>query len=98
MGPLHFPFPLCASVPLWWNLFWQPFGDHEFNHGDTEGTEKANIRVYSCSSVVSSISSGRPAAQTVGCPGVGHHRAGAKYFCIYFSTTYRKGGVTDPYI
>src|SRR5260370_4473843 len=41
-GPLHFPCPLCASVPLWWKLFWQSFGDHEFNHRDTEGTERAN--------------------------------------------------------
>ncbi len=28
------------SVPLWWNLFWQSFADHEFNHRDTEGTER----------------------------------------------------------
>ena len=32
------------SLPLWWNIFWHSFGDREFNHRDTEGTERANNR------------------------------------------------------
>src|SRR5258707_6151826 len=43
-GLCTFPSLSVPSVPRWWNLLWQSFGDHEFNQRDAEDTERANNR------------------------------------------------------